>query len=38
MNEVLKLIRVINELRFQRINAEKIDLRYANVAVIPRLL
>jgi len=35
---VLKLVRVIDELRFQRINADKIDLRFANVAVTPRLL
>jgi len=35
---VLRLVRVIDELRFQRINADKIDLRFANVAVIPRLL
>ncbi len=36
--QVLRLIRVVNELRFQRINADKIDLRFANVAVTPRLL
>ena len=35
---VVKLVRVIDALRFQRINAEKIDLRFANVAVVPRLL
>ncbi len=35
---VLRLVRVIDELRFQRINADKIDLRFANVAVVPRLL
>ncbi|RLD11491.1 MAG: hypothetical protein DRI44_03410 [Chlamydiae bacterium] len=35
---ILKLIRVINALRFQRINADKIDLRFANVAVTPCLL
>lgn len=35
---VLKLVRVIDELRFQRINADKIDLRFASVAVTPRLL
>ena len=35
---VLRLVRIIDELRFQRINAEKIDLRFANVAVTPHLL
>jgi len=35
---ILKLVRVVDELRFQRINADTIDLRFKSVAVTPLLL
>lgn len=35
---ILKLVRVFDELRFQRLNAKKIDLRFKNVAITPMQL
>ena len=36
LNLVIKLLAVIDDLRFQRINAQKIDLRFNDIAVTPK--
>ncbi len=36
LEQVMRLVAVIDDLRFQRINAQKIDLRFNDVAVTPK--
>jgi|GEM_PF-1231671 len=35
-NQVARLVAVVEDLRFQRVNAQRIDLRFKDVAVIPK--
>jgi len=36
LDQVMRLVAVVDNLRFQRINAQRIDLRFKDVAVIPK--